>query len=682
MSRTADRVRRKAGVFRDKVRWRLRRTLAERRGPADRRAGPPAAFDTWVSRGPSARWSGFPTDWSAIADLRVADPSRVAVAMHVYFPELVDELVQRLAALPVEFDLFVTNASGTPVTIDPARLPLMRHCRVLPLANHGRDIYPLVALVNADLLAAYPLVLKVHTKRSPWRAEHTLAGSGRQWRDDLLNALLPGPDGVKRILAAMVSDRSVGVVTAPGSVLGDAAWGDNQWLVGTLLRRLELALPEHLSFAAGSMYWVRGFVLQGLRGLNLTDADFEPEAGQVNQTTAHALERLIGIVAQEAGLSVTDTAALPDPGDADAWADLRHEAAPPAPRARVVPFFLPQFHAVAENDQWWGPGFTEWTNVAAAKPVFRGQWQPKLPRELGFYDLGDPTVLPQHERLAAQYGVAGFMFYHYWFSGRRILEAPLLSRRERTGGLPFCIMWANENWTRRWDGRSEDVLLAQDYADVPADEFLAHVMPELTHPDYLRIAGRPVLAVYRPAQIPDVRAVVARWRDVARQAGAGELHLLAVDVPGVFDGLVGSAADNGFDGMMGFAPHNLPWARRHPGEVRPIARFTGRILDYEDLARSAQARLAEGVETRDFPGVMTGFDNTARRPLASDLWFGANPYTFRRWLAGAVEAVHQRPEDERIVFVNAWNEWAEGAVLEPSDKFGLSYLQAVRDVVR
>jgi hypothetical protein len=421
------------------------------------------------------------------------------------------------------------------------------------------------------------------------------------------------------------------------------------------------------------MYWARGFVVQGLRGLNLTREDFEEEAGQVNQTTAHAIERLVGLLAEEAGLRVTDTERTSDTHIGVAEGSR--------PRARVIPFYLPQFHAVQENDLWWGPGFTEWTNVTAAKPVYRGHWQPKLPRDLGYYDLEDPMVLERHERMARDHGIDGFMFYHYWFSGRRILEAPLIGRIPRRDGLPFCVMWANENWTRRWDGQSQDVLLAQDYAEVPAERFATSILAELSHPDYLTVAGRRVLAVYRPAQIPDIASVLTEWRRVVRSEGLGELLVLAVDVPTAFDGLEGGWRACGFDGLMGFAPHNIPWTWRNSSDLGVSASFAGNIFSYAELVDAWVAAAGEAGGAGRFPGVMTGFDNTARRSLTPDLWYGSNPYTFRRWLAAAVDAVSDRPQDERVVFVNAWNEWAEGAMLEPSDKFGRAYLQAVRDVV-
>jgi lipopolysaccharide biosynthesis protein len=550
---------------------------------------------------------------------------------------------------------------------------------LLSVPNHGRDILPLVSVVNADLLAPYDLVLKLHTKRSEWRADHALGGDGSSWRSELLSSLVGTTDDVERILSAFAADRSLGVVTAPGSVLGAEWWGDNQPTTAGLLRRLELPLDEpSLSFAAGSMYWARGFVLQGLRALCLSEEDFEAESGQVNATTAHAVERLIGVVALEAGLSVRSSAEV-RARDPQAWQRFSCDTVR-GPRARVIPFYLPQFHAVPENDQWWGPGFTEWTNVSAARPVYAGQHQPKLPRELGFYDLSSNLVAEEQEALAEDHGLSGFMYYHYWFAGRPLLEAPVRRRVERTGGLPFCLMWANENWTRRWDGRSEDVLIGQDYERLSAAAFFDDVSDVLAHSDYLRVDGAAVLAVYRPGQIPHLGDVVAEWREQARRAGIGELRLLSVDVASAFDGVGGRAADHGFDGTLGFPPHNMKWEWMALEPLAVDPRFRGNVLSYQSMVVDAERRLRKN-STLHHPGVMVGFDNTARRQWSPDLWYGANPYTFRRWLAAAVDSVQDRPEDERLVFINAWNEWAEGAMLEPSDRYGRSFLHAVRDAV-
>lgn len=657
---------------------RLRQAAPSPRPP---KTATPATLREWVQRGAfTSRWFGFPLQWTMRSDVPFADPSRVAVIVHVYYPELLPAILHGIGRIPVPFDLIVTNASAEEIDVPSAGLPNLQNCAILPIENHGRDIYPLMALVNADLLNPYDLILKVHTKRSAWRAGHGLQGDGDQWRDALLTALVGSEERIRDILASFASDERLGVVTAPGSVLGPEYWGDNQPMTAELLRRLELDIDEAgLTFAAGSMYWARAFVLQGLRGLGMTRDDFPREAGQVNATTAHAMERLIGAVTTEAGLRIVQSTDLPGT-TSRAWDEFTHRRALKAP-VDVVPFYLPQFHEVDQNNKWWGPGFTEWTNVAAGRPVFLGQHQPKLPRDLGFYDLHSPWVMPRQEELAASYGVTGFMYYHYWFAGESILHDPIRTRMERVGGLPFCIMWANENWTRRWDGGVDDLLMRQDYNRVPAVGFIHSILDALEHPDYLRVGGRPVLSVYRPVQIPDLAAVVSQWRAAARSRGVGDLLLLAVDRQAAFGKGSNRPEDYGFDGFMSFPPHNLLQKRRRKAGMEIPKRFAGSIFEYRALVKDSLDQLARRSDEALFPGVLIGFDNTARRPDASDVWYGANPYSFRRWLAAILEEVMERPRGQRLVFINAWNEWAEGAVLEPTDKFGLAHLQAVRDAL-
>jgi len=641
----------------------------------------PADFGMWLSRIGGRNVAGHPESWKLRTDLPLESPSRVAAVVHVYYANLLPEILRNLESIPVEFDLFVTNASGRVVSIDPDRIALLQNVRVLDVANHGRDILPLVSLVNAGLLDPYELIVKVHTKESAWRAQHDLGGSGAAWRDELLGGLLGTSANVERILSAFAERPELGVITSGGSVLGPEYWGDNQAVAHTLMRRIELGFDEsQLRFPAGSMYWIRGFLLQGLRALNLSAADFEKEAGQVNSTTAHALERMVGLLTAEAGQSVEEAGpALANAPTSESWHRFRRDSAR-LPRARVLPFYLPQFHPIPENDRWWGTGFTEWTNVSAARPVFAGHHQPKVSRDMGFYDLRLDLVRDQQVDLARRHGVSGFMYYYYWFAGKRMLQLPVEQLAAGDGDFPFCIMWANENWTRRWDGRSDDVLIGQDYDKVPAETFIDDILPFLLDDRYLKVDGRPLLSVYRPGQMADFPAVVKAWRKRASEHNL-ELHVVSVDVAKEFDALEGSPEEAGLDGLMGFPPHNCLWSWLPHEGLGVDSRFTGNLLSYRDLVQDAERRLARGVDDGSFPGVMVTFDNTARRQWNSDLWFGSNPYTFRRWLAAAVRAVAHREASERVVFINAWNEWAEGAVLEPSDRFGSTFLLAVRDVV-
>jgi lipopolysaccharide biosynthesis protein len=663
-------------AIRPRTRWRALRGRGFARVP---RIDSPIDFVRWSERDRSGRHAGFPDVWSSREDLPIEHPSRVGVVVHVFYPELLPELILHIEKIPVPYDLLITNASGQSLDLPPEDTT-RRNIRVVEVDNHGRDILPLVNLVNAGLLDPYHLVLKVHTKRSQWRADHELGGSGEEWRGQLLAALLGEPANVEALLAAFAERPDLGVVTADGSVLGEEQWGDNQGGVANLLRRIELTLDEPgLRFAAGSMYWARGLVLQGLRSLNLEAEDFEPEAGQVNATTAHAIERIIGVLALEAGLQVEERGRVAPAVVSESW--RRFAGGHLRPRARVVPFYLPQFHPVEQNDRWWGPGFTEWTNVSAARPVYRGHYQPRFPRDLGFYDLRLDAVRSAQRDLAAASGIEGFMYYHYWFAGQQLLERPVNALVRSSIQQPFCLMWANENWTRRWDGRHTDVLVAQDYEHVPAAQFLDDVMHLLADERYLTIDGRKVLAVYRPGQLPDLADTIVAWREKARVAGVGELFVLNVDVDVEFDGLEHALDEVGLDGTLGFPPHNHLLEGVHHKGLDVDDRFEGTILSYGAMARAAERDLRRGIEPNYFPGVMVAFDNTARRQWAPDLWYGSNPYTFRRWLASAVRAVLPRDPERRVVFINAWNEWAEGAVLEPNDRFGKTFLLAVRDVV-
>ncbi len=628
---------------------------------------------------PSGRFVGFPEEWVARADIPFDEPARVGVLVHVYYPELLDELLEESRNIPVPFDMIITNASGSPLAIDTRALEHVRNVVVLDVKSRGRDILPMVSVVNAGLLDPYDLVLKIHTKKSEWRADHALDGTGAEWRNSLLSSLLGSQANVEAILSSFRDHLSVGCVTSPGSALGREYWGGNRKATIQLARRLELSFePDEIRFAAGSMYWIRGFVLQGLRALCLRAEEFDEEDGQIDGTLAHAIERFIGVVTTEAGYSTVERDKLRE-GPAEAWRAFepieRSE-----PRVRFIPFYLPQFHPIPENDQWWGKGFTEWTNVSRAHRVYRGQHQPKIPLDTGFYDLRNSATVELQTRFADEAGIAGFMYYYYWFAGKKLLDQPIKDRLLGKLDLPFCLMWANENWTRSWNGRDEDVLMEQRYDEVPAESIMDDVIPIMKDPRYLRVGTRPVFAVYRPAQIPDLDRTVERWRAIAQERGVGDLFLLAVDVAVAFDGIEGGPTDHGFDGSLGFPPHNYAWRGMPPSIVQPEPGFKGTICSYAELVNDAEVRLLDTNSDPHFPGVAVGFDNTARRELSSNVWYGSNPYTFRRWLATAAKAVMTKPMNERLVFINAWNEWAEGAALEPSDRFARTYLLAVRDV--
>ncbi len=337
-----------------------------------------------------------------------------------------------------------------------------------------------------------------------------------------------------------------------------------------------------------------------------------------------------------------------------------------ADRVRALAFYLPQFHPVPENDQWWGPGFTEWTNVTRATPSYPGHHQPHLPADLGFYDLRVPEVQAAQAQLAQQYGIDGFVYYHYWFEGRRLLERPFEQvRASGSPDLPFALCWANEDWRSRWNGSSGALLVEQTYSQADDEEHIRYLLECFQDPRYVRIDGKPVFLVYRAAALPDPARTAALWRRRARQAGVGELMLVRVESG--FAGETGDPADIGFDAAVEFQPD---WGRLPAPDPALAPRY---VTDYD---ATVDAMLAKpDVPYRRFPGVTPRWDNTARRADDATVLRGASPEGYGRWLRTVVERVRARDADP-VVFVNAWNEWAEGAHLEPCAASGHAYLEA------
>ncbi|GAB7081078.1 glycoside hydrolase family 99-like domain-containing protein [Megalodesulfovibrio paquesii] len=353
-------------------------------------------------------------------------------------------------------------------------------------------------------------------------------------------------------------------------------------------------------------------------------------------------------------------------------------ATPPA--VKLLAFHLPQFHPIPENDVWWGEGFTEWTNVRRARPLFPGHVQPDLPDPacpLGEYDLRDPDALRRQIALARHHGVHGFCFHYYWFGGKRLLERPLeLLLADPSLDLPYCLNWANESWSRRWDGSSE-VLLRQEHS--PEDD-LAVIQDLLRHfrdPRYIRVDGRPLFLVYRPALFPDMRATLGRWRAACTAAGEAAPFFVMVQSFRMHD-----PRPDGFDAAVQFPPH-LGYTPFGFGRVRAAGlapEFAGRMFSFTELARVTLAGLAAPYPT--FPCVCPGWDNTPRRGAAATVFLNATPERYAAWLAQACR--HARtafPESRRLVFVNAWNEWAEGAHLEPNLAHGHAFLNATTRVL-
>ncbi len=346
--------------------------------------------------------------------------------------------------------------------------------------------------------------------------------------------------------------------------------------------------------------------------------------------------------------------------------------APGAPRrAKVLAFYLPQFHAMPENDAWWGRGFTEWTNVARGLPRFAGHYQPRIPRDLGHYRLHGTETLRRQAELARGAGVHGFVFYFYWFNGRRLLDGPLDALlADPSVDLPFCLMWANENWSRRWDGSEHEVLISQDYRRDDEPALAAELLRHFRDARYIRLGGRPVLMVYRAGLIPGPAAAVDRWRALFRAHGEDPMFVMAQS----FDDR--DPRPFGMDAAVEFPPHKLTNSLDllNAGLRMLDHAATARVYSYDDAAAAAD------LTPPPYPLIRTAlpsWDNDARRQGAGMVLHGSTPAAYQAWLDRLIAAAIAQPVGgEAVVCVNAWNEWAEGAYLEPDVHFGAAYLNA------
>jgi predicted TPR repeat methyltransferase len=342
--------------------------------------------------------------------------------------------------------------------------------------------------------------------------------------------------------------------------------------------------------------------------------------------------------------------------------------------ARALAFYLPQYHPIPENDEWWGKGFTEWTNVTRAKPQFPGHYQPHIPGELGYYDLRIPEVREAQAALAQEHGIHGFIYYHYWFNGKRLLERPfdeVLS--SGSPDFPFALCWANEEWTRNWDARTGTVLMPQEFSE---EDDLAHIRWLATafqDERYIKVDGRPLMLVYRAQQLPDPKRTFDLWRQEAEKLGIPDPYLCFVESHGPPSG---GPETYGMDASVGFMP--LP-----DDQVPVYAPVEGtrgmRLIDYPATVENSLRR--PGPAWKRFPSVMVGWDNTARRPYGATMYAGATPDAYERWLRRTVRSVAHVPDEENFVFLLAWNEWAEGNHLEPDQQFGRAWLEATKSVL-
>ena len=350
--------------------------------------------------------------------------------------------------------------------------------------------------------------------------------------------------------------------------------------------------------------------------------------------------------------------------------------------ARAIAFYLPQFHPIPENDEWWGKGFTEWTNTVKAKPLFRGHYQPHLPADLGFYDLRLAEAREAQADLAREYGIEGFCYYEYWFAGERLIERPfdeVLSSGKPD--FPFCICWANQTWTGVWHGAPNRILIEQTYPGMEDHEAHFHAwLKAFRDGRYITVDNKPLLLIYRPMEIPDIKRVTDFWRRLAVDSGLEGLHLVGVcEDPGWIP------ADYGFDASVTprLPLHKTvnwaPWRNPIKKIKTLLKKWRNRptIFDYADVSRDFLAAGPPGVE--NYPCLVPNWDNTPRSGQRGFVLHNSTPELFRAHVKQAMEMTSDVPAEHRLLFIKSWNEWAEGNHLEPDLRFGHGYLKVLRD---
>lgn len=370
-----------------------------------------------------------------------------------------------------------------------------------------------------------------------------------------------------------------------------------------------------------------------------------------------------------------------------------------AGRIKPIAMYFPQFHAIPENDIWWGRGFTDWDNVRSGAPQFPGHYQPRVPLDNNYYNQSNNSVLHSQIDLAKRYGVFGFCHYHYWFDGRQLLETPTnLMLDDAALDFPFCLSWANETWSRRWDGRDSHVLIQQTHPP-RMESWKRHydyLIRAWKDPRAIKVDGKPVFVIYRPQNINKIDDMLAYWRLLAEQDGLPGLYFIfqkTYDLPPTI-------SLNGFDAMFQFQPFeavNSPCYSA--GSVRKSQLFNliRRLPErYQDYLRSLRAKIFNDLTFHDydsvwrriveirvdkklttFPGAFVDWDNAARYKNRATVFRGASPEKFNFWLSSLVDTMPERRLPENFIFINAWNEWSEGAYLEPDQRFGYQYLEAI-----
>lgn len=354
-------------------------------------------------------------------------------------------------------------------------------------------------------------------------------------------------------------------------------------------------------------------------------------------------------------------------------------------RIRAVAFYLPQFHTFPENDAWWGKGFTEWSNTETCTARFPGHYQPRRPHpDIGFYDLQTPEAMQRQIRLAQKHRLYGFCFYYYWFSGKALMQKPLeIFLKHPEWKLHFCLCWANENFTRTWDGAEQEILMKQEYQASDPEHFIFSLKKYMQDPRYIRIGGKPVLLIYHMGSIPNLKKTIRKWREEAKRQGIGEIRIWMCRTYQNTARRLGVEAQ--IDAEVEFPPHNMWWPvireSRHGCQDANVFSYP-KLADIVTTGIQRAGKSAGKKDRRRHPlyrTCMMGWDNACRRQKGWTVYYGYSLKLFDQWLRAIVQEAERKRPQQRMFFVNAWNEWGEGTYLEPDETYGYANINTLSE---
>ncbi|MDR0555724.1 MAG: glycoside hydrolase family 99-like domain-containing protein [Holosporaceae bacterium] len=678
---------------------------------------------------------------SSIISDDCSSQKRIAVHFHLFYADTCKYFYDNLKNLAgVDYDLFVSTPCPELVNEITTALP---GARVSIVENRGYDIGAFIEFINKINLFNYDFVLKIHTK-SISGCSLTL-NNGKDidrscWRDLLVENLIGSPKIIEQNIGILKNNDDIGMIGARDLIFHDDYWLDG---IRDILNKIGIPYEfETNTFIAGSMFLVKSKLLQPLKNI-YSIKDFVPSKINVNHgTLAHSVERLLGtlIIAQGYKIHGCDYSRvikfiknrsnwvlkrkrLEDraivkifnrilfekkyfplrkeiclfgmlkfsfntsrkniqklfanmlTGKSDFFVEeLRDNYIREEKDAKLIAYYLPQFYRFKENDEWHGKGFTEWTNVTKSLPLYVGHYQPHLPLN-GFYHLNLDTMKEQAE-LAQKYGIYGFCFYYYWFSGTKIMEKPILELLNcQEIDIPFMICWTNENWNKKWDGTTNELLMEQRLEDDDGERFFHDILPFFNDRRYIRVNDCPVLMIYQSSFFPKekLEKFIKDIRNLSKLNGFKDLYITTSN-------LEHNPLDYGIDAIMEFPPHGMKLLKKfRTKKVIQNSRYN--VYDLKDYVKNK--KFLYDSNYRVFKCVFPGWDNSPRRAkLGCVIYDNGNPSLYKEWLMECIKYTNEtHPVGDRIIMINAWNEWAEGAHLEPDRKFGYAYLQATREAL-